>query len=349
MNKNRIITLVVAISIPLIVIVVLLLSGDNEIDEAIEVKSGYTDNYVPVIKKPEPIAPPPPPAVEQKPIIEYVYKSKEPDIEELRRRENFKRSLQTTPHNKLERDTNKYTTTQTQETNTTEAEKAKKVNYAKDFGLEKNDAQNPVYLDRTITADKFIPIILKTAVNSEIPGGVVGMVEENIYSSHSANLLIPKGSTVIGSYQSLSKGGETRLPVVWTRILTPDGININLTSSASADIIGRSGAMGEVDNRLFEKYGIALTLSTVSSVLSYLAFQGTSNATTPEAQLNNNLITNYKNDIGQITAQIMQENMKLAPIVKLHIGQRLLIKSDFDLWFDKIDDRNFRLLIKGAK
>ncbi|MGP1561307.1 MAG: TrbI/VirB10 family protein [Helicobacteraceae bacterium] len=338
MSRQRIYWLLGSSALGVILIALLaLLNKKEQRSNSILVTSGYEESYIPKIKKKEEPKKEEPPAPQEQTYTPPPEVPMQEILVDERLIANSARTAKTS--------FTKYT-----HAKSTAAAKAspvqKSVTYADDFGLAKDEAENPVKLDLVITADRFIPVILKTAVSSEIPGGVIASVEEDIYSAHLKNLLIPKGSTVFGDYKSLTKGGQSRLALIWTRILTPDGINIRLTSAASTDIIGRAGAVGEVDNKMWERYGIALTLSTVTSALSYLAFKGTKSGTTTEAQINNNLITNYKNDIGQITNQILRENLQLAPVVNLKIGQRLFIKNSLDIWFNKLDETNIEVLIK---
>jgi len=96
---------------------------------------------------------------------------------------------------------------------------------------------------------------------------------------------------------------------------------------------------------LFEKYGLALTISTITNALSFIAYKNINQDGTIEAQLNNNLVNSYKNDITNITKQVLKDSIKIAPIVYLKIGARLLIKPKFDIWFNQISKTNIEILI----
>jgi type IV secretory pathway VirB10-like protein len=142
-------------------------------------------------------------------------------------------------------------------------------NVDKDFtnqGFQKSIPTYPVNLDRTITSTKFIPIVLYTALNSELPSKkVIAKVEQDIYGDHGRKILIPKGSTAEGSYESLNDVGDTRLQISWNRILTPEGINI-VVRSETVNEVGGAGVSGEIDNRMEDRYGAALLFSSVSAL-----------------------------------------------------------------------------------
>jgi type IV secretion system protein VirB10 len=53
-----------------------------------------------------------------------------------------------------------------------------------------------------------------------------------------------------------------RIPVLWTRIRTPQGVTVDLESPATGPL-GESGIDGYVDNRWFERLGAATLLSLI--------------------------------------------------------------------------------------
>ncbi len=58
--------------------------------------------------------------------------------------------------------------------------------------------------------------------------------------------MIPTGTRLIGEYQSDVMTGQTRVFVVWTRLLRDDGVSVRL-NSVGTDSLGRSGLTGIVD------------------------------------------------------------------------------------------------------
>ncbi|GAA7354496.1 hypothetical protein HpCK71_07550 [Helicobacter pylori] len=132
----------------------------------------------------------------------------------------------------------------------------------------KNVASSENKLLRTITADRMIPAILITPISSEIGGSkIVAQVESDIYATMGRAVLIPKGSRAIGYYNSNNKIGEYRLEIAWNRIITPQGVNIILSDAKGSDVKGYNGMIGTLHNKYWERYGIPLSLSTLSNGL----------------------------------------------------------------------------------
>ncbi|PZO71084.1 MAG: type IV secretion system protein B10 [Pelagerythrobacter marensis] len=75
-----------------------------------------------------------------------------------------------------------------------------------------------------------------------------------------SQVLIHRGSRLIGEYDAGLQQGERRALVRWTRLVRPDGVTIALDSPAS-DPLGRAGIEGEVDSRFLQRFGNALLQS----------------------------------------------------------------------------------------
>lgn len=59
-----------------------------------------------------------------------------------------------------------------------------------------------------------IPAVLKSGIKSYLPGQIQAVVSQNVYSTvNGATLLIPAGSTLVGTYSSQTKMGTNRLAV----------------------------------------------------------------------------------------------------------------------------------------
>jgi type IV secretory pathway VirB10-like protein len=202
-------------------------------------------------------------------------------------------------------------------------------------------ASYPIDFSRVLTADRNINAILVNDIDSSLGGKVIAQIEDNIYAAHGRNILIPIGSKAIGYYQPLSKVGDTRLQIIWSRIITPKGVDININSEL-ADQMGRSGLAGEVDTRFFDRYGMALLISTISA-LSQTAINADKNQAV--------FINTYGKELSNISAKILEEQINIKPIITINAGARILISPLDDIWFRNVDGKvevkplNF----KGAK
>lgn len=183
----------------------------------------------------------------------------------------------------------------------------------------------PVDGSRVITADRYIPVVLENSINSQLPGRFIGIVDEHVFANEGRGVLLPKGTRIICTYESLAKEGDTRLAASCPRAIRPDGASILLTNAYTADQMARTGAIGKVDNRMWEKYGSAFIVAGISALA---AAGANTSVNSPVYQSANNLSVN----LGQITAQMLEANVDLAPVMTVAAGSRLQIIPMTDIW-----------------
>ncbi|USQ94225.1 TrbI/VirB10 family protein [Caulobacter sp. RL271] len=119
-------------------------------------------------------------------------------------------------------------------------------------------------LDAVIPQGAVIPAVMETAINSDLPGLARAMVTRDVKSFDGSNVLIPRGSRVIGQYRSGVALGASRIFVIWTRVIRPDGVSIQIASPA-ADPLGRGGLQGKVDRHFFSRFGGSILMSVLNA------------------------------------------------------------------------------------
>lgn len=124
--------------------------------------------------------------------------------------------------------------------------------------------------DALIAEGTMIRGFLETAINTDLPGMVRAVVREDVYSLDGRRVLIPKGSRLTGEYKSGIARGQTRVFIVWNRMIRSDGVSVNI-GSPGADGLGRGGMAGRVDRHWLERFGSAIVLSIVGGAAEYLS------------------------------------------------------------------------------
>ena len=123
-----------------------------------------------------------------------------------------------------------------------------------------------------LQAGSIIAASLVTGLNSDLPGLVTAQVTENIYDSVTGrSLLIPQGSRLIGSYDSVVAYGQSRALVVWQRIILPDGSSIRIDNVPATDAQGYAGLSDRIDRHTFQLLK-GVVLSTLLGVGTELRF-----------------------------------------------------------------------------
>ena len=96
-----------------------------------------------------------------------------------------------------------------------------------------------------VQAGNIILASLITGIRSDLPG----QITENVYDSPTGRfLLVPQGTRLIGIYDSQVAFGQSRVLLVWTRLIMPNGRSIVLERQPGADTAGYAGLEDEVDN-----------------------------------------------------------------------------------------------------
>jgi type IV secretion system protein VirB10 len=177
----------------------------------------------------------------------------------------------------------------------------------------------------TLTAGTIIAASLITGLNSDLPGLVTAQVTENAYDSVTGQtLLLPQGSRLIGSYDSVVAFGQQRALVVWQRILFPDGSSIRIDNMPASDTAGFAGLADKVDRHTWQILkGVAL--STLLGVGSELSF-GSS-----ESDLVRAIRESAQQSGARAGDQLVARNLAIQPTITIRPGSPLRIVVSKDL------------------
>jgi type IV secretion system protein VirB10 len=114
----------------------------------------------------------------------------------------------------------------------------------------------------TIAQGTLIAAVLETSLDSTRPGFARAIVSRDVRGFDGSQILIPRGSRLIGEYRSDVARGQRRAMVNWTRLIRPDGVTIALGSPAT-DTLGGGGIRAHVNSHFFERFAGSLLQSTL--------------------------------------------------------------------------------------
>jgi type IV secretion system protein VirB10 len=193
--------------------------------------------------------------------------------------------------------------------------------------VETSSATQLQNLDTLIAQGKMISGILETAVQSDLPGMVRAIISEDVYSFKGSNLLIPKGTRLVGQYRSSIKQGQSRIFIIWNRVIRPDGASININSFGS-DTLGRSGLEGVVDSHFMERFSASILLSTIDGALSALA-----NSIDKDGS---EISLNGSKDFSRSSEIALENSIGIAPTININQGTRIKVFVGKDLDFSAV-------------
>src|SRR3990167_8055925 len=186
----------------------------------------------------------------------------------------------------------------------------------------------------TVPAGEMIPATLETAINSELAGMVRAVTSRDIYALSGDKLLIPKGSTLVGQFNTAITQGQSRVFVVWNRLQMTNGVIVTL-NSPSSDSIGRSGQAADyIDRHFFERFGSGALLSVLGA---YTATGGV------HGQDEYSSMSQYRMNIAggfpQAANQILQQDMQTKPTLQINQGASINVFVAHDLDFYRVARR----------
>jgi type IV secretion system protein VirB10 len=194
-----------------------------------------------------------------------------------------------------------------------------------DAGADSSVATQMTHLGTTIVQGTTVQALLETAVNSDLPGYVRAIVRRDIRGFDGTAVLIPRGSRVIGQYRNAQALGESRVFVIWTRLIRPDGVSVQL-GSPGGDALGRGGLTGDVDSHFFARFGDAIMMSVLNA--------GVGAATgTPQTQI---AIGSTAAAVGAAAAASMPRTGDIPPTIKVPQGAEVTIFLARDLDFSAV-------------
>ena len=177
----------------------------------------------------------------------------------------------------------------------------------------------------TLQAGSIIAASLITGLNSDLPGLVTAQITENVYDSVTGRgLLIPQGSRLIGSYDSVVAFGQSRALVVWQRIILPDGSSIRIDNVPATDTQGYAGLSDRIDRHTWQLLkGVAL--STLLGVGTELSFGST------ESDLVRAIRESAQQSGARAGDQLVTRNLNIQPTLRVRPGWPLRVVVHKDI------------------
>lgn len=177
-----------------------------------------------------------------------------------------------------------------------------------------------------VQAGNVIPAALVTGLRSDLPGQVTAQVTENVYDSPTGRfLLIPQGSRLIGQYDSQVSFGQSRVLLVWNRLLLPNGRSIVLERQPGADNAGYAGLEDGIDYH-WGKLFMAAGLATLLGVATELGQSG-------EDEIARAIRESGQDTVGRAGDQLVRRQMNVQPTLTIRPGfpVRVIVTRDLVL------------------
>jgi type IV secretion system protein VirB10 len=170
--------------------------------------------------------------------------------------------------------------------------------------------------------------VLEGVVTNHIDGGFSGpilvMLTTDYYSHDHQQLLMPQGTRLIGTVQSVGNAQQRKMFVTFHRAVCPDGFSLDFDKYVGLDPIGTTGLATKVDHGYLMAFGAAAAIGGLGGL----------------AQIGNNSSildpsTQIRNGISEQSAaegeQVLNHFLNRLPIITLKEGSRARVYVGRDI------------------
>lgn len=170
--------------------------------------------------------------------------------------------------------------------------------------------------------------ILEGVVTNHIDGGFNGpvlvMLTTDYYSHDHQQLLMPQGTRLIGTVQSVGNAQQRKLFVTFHRAICPDGFSLDFDKYIGLDQIGTTGLATNVNHGYFQAFAAAAAIGGLGG-LAQIGNNGS--ILTPSTEIQNG-ISEQSAVEGE---QVLNHFLNRLPVITLKEGSRARIYVGRDI------------------
>jgi type IV secretion system protein VirB10 len=171
--------------------------------------------------------------------------------------------------------------------------------------------------------------VLEGVVTNHIDGGLTGpiliMLTTDYYSHDHQQLLMPQGTRLIGTVQSVGNAQQRKMFVTFHRAICPDGFSLELDKYVGLDPLGTTGLATKVDHGYLQAFAAAAAVGGLGG----LAQIGNSGSVLSAS-------TQIRDGISEQSAaegeQVLNHFLNRLPIITLKEGSRARVYIGTDIY-----------------
>lgn len=137
---------------------------------------------------------------------------------------------------------------------------------------------------------------------------------------------------MFGRYDSKVSFGQSRVLVVWTDIIFPNGSTLQIGGMAGTDAQGYGGFRDRVDRKWLQTFGSAVMIAMIGTGIDMAIPQdrnafGSSNTAEDAAR------RNFAETFGRMADRTIQRNLDIQPTLRIRPGYKFNVIVDQDIIF----------------
>lgn len=189
-------------------------------------------------------------------------------------------------------------------------------------------AQPALLPQYTLRRGSIIPAVTVRGLTSDLPGQLTVQVTQDVYDTASGeNLLIPKGTLVVGPFNTNVAENQARLFVAFQQLIYRNGATVNLPGMPASDQAGYNGLLGDKDSHFWRIFGTSFLVAGIAKLLE------------PNDQSHNTVVINSGSGLGDAAGQvlvdttrrILDRNQEIRPTITVGHGEKMNIEVTRDL------------------
>ncbi|EAP4395426.1 hypothetical protein GSC55_003896 [Salmonella enterica] len=209
--------------------------------------------------------------------------------------------------------------------------KEKFVNTERTFGYS-TQTREAALSQTEIKAGMILPAVLVTEINSDLPGLITAQITEDVRDSLTGRkILIPRGSKLIGSYDSQVAMGQERVLVVWNRVQFPDTSTLALGNMGGTDGMGQSGFNDEVNNHYLRIFGNATLLAIIGAGFQLSQPDNNSNNGNNGMTAREQMIAEIGRQWSTVGTEVVRRNLNIQPTLHIRAGYKFNVLVNKDI------------------
>lgn len=170
--------------------------------------------------------------------------------------------------------------------------------------------------------------VLEGVVTNHIDGGLSGpilvMLTTDYYSHDHQQLLMPQGTRLIGTVQSVGNAQQRKMFVTFHRAVCPDGFSLDFDKYIGLDQIGTTGLATKVDHGYLLAFGAAAAIGGLGG-LAQIGNNGS--VFTPSTQIRSGI----SEQSAQEGEQVLNHFLNRLPVITLKEGSRARVYIGRDI------------------
>ena len=170
--------------------------------------------------------------------------------------------------------------------------------------------------------------VLEGVVTNHIDGGLTGpiliMLTTDYYSHDHQQLLMPQGTRLIGTVQSVGSAQQRKMFVTFHRAVCPDGFSLDFDKYIGLDPLGTTGLATNVDHGYLQAFAAAAALGGLGG-LAQIGNDGT--VLSPSTQIRNGI----SGQMAEEGEQVLNHFLNRLPIITLKEGSRARVYVGRDI------------------